>query len=474
MLIKLVVGSAVIAAPHWLHAAMACDLNGQTSSYAYVVKSDVVDDGRSESEGNTVVRRARVVADGENAPAHVIVRRAGQGDGHAVIAGENGTTQAVNVYAMATEGDEPKQMIVEVIADNGDGQKVQLAQAVNQNGGWLGVSIKGAAENAGVEVLNVIKDSPAERAGIQAGDIIIFVDDEEVANDVPRAVSAISANDPGDEVDVVVLREGRELSFPVVLGSRKDMKTFEWKFDAAPFAEIEENVAIKGKLLQRNDAGDWVFKSLDNLEKIEDIHNHFNIDLPGSFGNMTQVWVDGEKKTVKLEIKLDDAELQIEQEDDGEITVTRVDENGDETVDVYVDEAALEANDPDAFKHYSASGKPVVIRMDVDGLKGLADLEFEFDDDDVQHVFNWKHDLHEQLMEAKEAYAEAMEEARHAYEEAMATWHDGMPGDDQEWPAMLHDHLKHLAPMIHNATQPKHNFVMTESGGIEVSIRNGD
>ncbi|MGB0717607.1 MAG: S1C family serine protease, partial [Phycisphaerae bacterium] len=285
MLIKLIVGSALIAAPHWLHAATACEDKAAGGQYAYVVKTSNVDDGRSEGQ-DVVVKRAKVVVgeavqpeyaitvDGQNqAPARVIINGAAIDSDNSVFVGEDGTVEHVKVFEMKSADGQPGSMMVKVLGGDGATSHVELAQAVNRKGGWLGVSIKGAAEDSGVEVLNVIKDSPAEEAGLLAGDVILEVDGDEVANDVPLAVSAISSHEPGDEVEVVVLRDGRERSFDVVLGSRKDIKNFEWKFDTAPFAEIEENVAIKGKMLLKDEDGEWVFKSLDNLEQIEDIHN---------------------------------------------------------------------------------------------------------------------------------------------------------------------------------------------------------
>ncbi|MGB0717655.1 MAG: hypothetical protein ACPGXK_17385, partial [Phycisphaerae bacterium] len=198
------------------------------------------------------------------------------------------------------------------------------------------------------------------------------------------------------------------------------------------------------------------------------------LDLPGSFGNMTQVWVDGEQKTVKLEIKIDDSSISIQQEDGGEITVTRIDEDGNEDVEVYEDEDQLRDEDPEAFKHYTASGKPVVIGMNIDGMEGLANIDFSVELEEVEEMFNWKHDLHEHLMDAKEAYAEAMEEAKGAYEEAMVEWHEQLGDGDQDWPAMLHGHLKNVMPMVQQAAKPKHRFTITESGAIEVTIRSGD
>jgi S1-C subfamily serine protease len=70
----------------------------------------------------------------------------------------------------------------------------------------------------GVLIVDVAPDSPAERAGLQPGDIIVRVDDRDVTrSDELQAV--LAAHQPGDQVRIVVNRQGREQTFTVPLGS---------------------------------------------------------------------------------------------------------------------------------------------------------------------------------------------------------------------------------------------------------------
>ena len=70
----------------------------------------------------------------------------------------------------------------------------------------------------GVLIVDVAPDSPAERAGLQPGDIIVRVDDRDVTrSDELQAV--LAAHQPGDQVRIVVNRQGREQTFTVNLGS---------------------------------------------------------------------------------------------------------------------------------------------------------------------------------------------------------------------------------------------------------------
>jgi putative serine protease PepD len=82
---------------------------------------------------------------------------------------------------------------------------------------FLGVT--SAPHPAGAEVQGVTPGSPAQAAGLRAGDVIVGVDGNPVRDpdDVSRIVGAL---EPGDEVEVEVSRDGEERSFDVELGVR--------------------------------------------------------------------------------------------------------------------------------------------------------------------------------------------------------------------------------------------------------------
>jgi serine protease Do len=70
----------------------------------------------------------------------------------------------------------------------------------------------------GALVNQVQLDSPAERAGILHGDIITYVDSIEIES-APQLRLVISQMQPGRTVDVKLIRAGKTLVLPVVLGS---------------------------------------------------------------------------------------------------------------------------------------------------------------------------------------------------------------------------------------------------------------
>lgn len=75
----------------------------------------------------------------------------------------------------------------------------------------------------GVLLSGVGPGSPAEQAGIEAGDIIIRLGEHEVAN-LQGLTDALRAHKPGDTVPVKVLRNGEEQTLTVRLASRNRLR----------------------------------------------------------------------------------------------------------------------------------------------------------------------------------------------------------------------------------------------------------
>ena len=72
----------------------------------------------------------------------------------------------------------------------------------------------------GVKLAEVREGSPAAKAGLQAGDILVKFDGNEIQN-LYDFTYALRGKKPDDEVPVVVLREGREVKAVVKLGRRE-------------------------------------------------------------------------------------------------------------------------------------------------------------------------------------------------------------------------------------------------------------
>ena len=109
----------------------------------------------------------------------------------------------------------------------------QLKENGEVTRGWLGIGIQdlspelaeyyGAEGDTGVLVTQIFEGDPAEKAGIERGDIITAVDGKKVFTS--RELSQEIANSKvGEKVSVTLLRDGREKTIGVELAKRKDSR----------------------------------------------------------------------------------------------------------------------------------------------------------------------------------------------------------------------------------------------------------
>jgi hypothetical protein len=76
-----------------------------------------------------------------------------------------------------------------------------------------------APETPGVRLTGVRADSPGDKAGLKAGDIIVEFDGKSI-KDLYEYTDALQARKPGDTVKIVVLREGARVELTATLGRR--------------------------------------------------------------------------------------------------------------------------------------------------------------------------------------------------------------------------------------------------------------
>jgi serine protease Do len=98
----------------------------------------------------------------------------------------------------------------------------QLKEKGSVTRGWLGVMIQPISKELaetfdlpseeGALVADVVKDSPADKAGLKRGDVIISFDDEKIGKmrQLPAIVAAIKV---GSKVKLKVIRDGKEKTF---------------------------------------------------------------------------------------------------------------------------------------------------------------------------------------------------------------------------------------------------------------------
>ncbi len=101
-------------------------------------------------------------------------------------------------------------------------RKVPAAAApapVTGYGAWFG-SIPNMDNSIGGILLDgVTLGSPAEKAGLKAGDTILKMGGKEIA-DLQAMVDMLRSRKPGDTLDVVFSRAGQLKQVPVILGVR--------------------------------------------------------------------------------------------------------------------------------------------------------------------------------------------------------------------------------------------------------------
>jgi serine protease DegS len=88
--------------------------------------------------------------------------------------------------------------------------------------GFLGIEISNLTESAvglGLAIASVLADSPAERAGVQPGDVIIAINDQPAVN--PRVVvRQIAVTEPGTDIKLDLVRDGQQFELRAVSGVR--------------------------------------------------------------------------------------------------------------------------------------------------------------------------------------------------------------------------------------------------------------
>ena len=98
--------------------------------------------------------------------------------------------------------------------------------------GWLGIELQSSMKDPtklgddtqGVEVMNVMRDGPAAKAGLQKGDIITAMDNKPV-NDANTLIQLVARKAPNSVVNLQVMRNKAQSSVNVTLGERQPQET---------------------------------------------------------------------------------------------------------------------------------------------------------------------------------------------------------------------------------------------------------
>lgn len=192
---------------------------------------------------------------------------------------------------------------------------------------WLGVYTQTIDEDLkeafsldydrGAIIKQVVPDSPADKAGLEQGDIIIKLGDKELidADDLSATVSAMN---PGEKVDILIIRDGKEETISATLGSSdKDNyepgSVFKWygnsnrggphsKYKSYSFMESDFN-------------NTYIGINLDNLN--DQLGEYFGVK-EGKGILITEVFEDSPAK--KAGLKAGDVIIEVDGEQIGDIS----------------------------------------------------------------------------------------------------------------------------------------------------------
>ncbi|MHC8404152.1 Do family serine endopeptidase AlgW [Pseudomonas sp. TMB3-21] len=95
--------------------------------------------------------------------------------------------------------------------------------------GWLGIEVQpltqelaesfGLSGRPGIVVAGIFRDGPAQKAGLQLGDVILAIDGEP-AGDGRRSMNQVARIKPTDKVTILVMRNGKEINLTAEIGLR--------------------------------------------------------------------------------------------------------------------------------------------------------------------------------------------------------------------------------------------------------------
>jgi serine protease DegS len=95
--------------------------------------------------------------------------------------------------------------------------------------GWLGIEVQplsqelaesfGLKGHPGIVVAGIFREGPAQRAGLQVGDVILAINGEP-AGDGRKSMNQVARIKPGDKVAIEVMRNGHRLKLIAEVGMR--------------------------------------------------------------------------------------------------------------------------------------------------------------------------------------------------------------------------------------------------------------
>ncbi|HEY3242683.1 MAG TPA: PDZ domain-containing protein [Phycisphaerae bacterium] len=346
-------------------------------------------------------------------------------------------------------------------------------------GGWLGVQLDevppplaaqlGTNEN-GVLVINLVKSSPAEKAGLERYDVITEVDGQKLAaGDIRGLSDKVGAKKAGESLKLTVMRSGQQRQLTVTLGERPADERWDWRYEYTPESMVRERVRQRGHVLQRGPNGEWEFHDLQGPDFLKNLPDDIQKLLPRGDGMSTRIYVDNDRKMVTARADRDGNTIEVTQKDDGPITVRRntAGESDDKAQEkTYNTEDDLQSGDAEAYEIFKDAQQSHSFSIDRNGRT----FTFGFNGWDAQSR-QWREELQRQMEEARRSLDEAMKQ----FHGAPGLWFNTPGGHFRMFGAPLgEDENDENGPGIGiDDSKPKQTFRVNPDGQIECHLRKG-
>ena len=228
--------------------------------------------------------------------------------------------------------------------------------------GWLGVRISPVpaplaahlkSKNIGAMVTNLIKGSPAHKAGVKQYDVIVGLDKGAVKNG-QGLIKTISNRKAGEKITLWVMRMGKKIQIPIVLGKPVPANKVQLLHKGHPLGpwNVQRDITRVHPhvMLRKGQAGDW--EKMEGKDLPEEIRKMLKA-IPKNVAPGNNVNASVNTKTVIHTKDSEGSDVRIETDETGKITVRRKQraDDGSESDETktYKDREHLRLSDPDAF-----------------------------------------------------------------------------------------------------------------------------
>ncbi len=309
---------------------------------------------------------------------------------------------------------------------------------------WIGVKMAPVPDalaahlgRGGLMVANVVRNSPADAAGLERYDVLVSLDGRAVES-MRELVEAISAVGTERSAALVLIRGGQQRTVTIRPAARPDSPPTEFKYDE-PLA-ADDVTRYFGHRLRRDPQGHWLFEPLGELKDLPDPLREMLEKDDSLWRNWLERWeefgrgprwfrlrpdpnepdshpffapdeADGDREVhISITVSGDEGTVTIERHPDGRIEVRRTDRDGQESSTTYQNAEELREKDADAYRLYRRHTGGYKQRRWFTLVPRWSDLQ--------QRQEEWRRQLEDSLQKLREQTEQHREKSRQMIEEA--------------------------------------------------------